>query len=41
MYKKISDKASDVQDSAGKVMQVSVQHLQLLYPAEYNVDQST
>ena len=33
--KKISDKAFDIQNSAGKVRWVSIQHLQLLYPAEY------
>ena len=33
--KKILDKAFDVQDSAGKVRQVSIQHLQLLYPMEH------
>ena len=33
--KKISDKAFDVQDSAGKVRWVSVQHLQLLCPTEH------
>ena len=33
--KKISDKAFDVQDSAGKVRQVSIQHLQLLYSTEH------
>ena len=33
--KKISDKAFDVQDGAGKIRQVSMQHLQLLYLAEH------
>ena len=33
--KKSSDKVFDVEDSAGKVRWVSIQHLQLLYPIEY------
>ena len=33
--KKISDKASDVQDSTGKVRGVSIQHLQLLHSLEH------
>ena len=32
----ISNKALDVQDSAGKVRHVSIQHLQLLHPTEHN-----
>ena len=35
MFKKILDKAFDVKDSVGKVRQVSIQHLQVLYPMEH------
>ena len=33
--KKISDKDFDIQDNSGKVKHVSMQHLQLLHPAEH------
>ena len=32
---KVGEKAFDVQDPTGKIKQVSVEHIQVMYPAEY------